>query len=518
MIYIDPPYNTGNEFIYPDKYADNLETYLKYTGQVDDAGFKLTPNAETSGRYHTNWLNMMYPRLKLARNVLRDDGVILISIDDHEAHHLRELCNEIFGEEHFLGCITWKRRQVPDNRNLNGVSTDHEYVLAYTRSTGRFLGEEKDLSKYANPDNDPRGPWMSDNLTGLASQDQRPNLHYDIVNPETGISYPPHPGRGWAYEPKRMKSLIQEQRILWPKQPTGRPRLKRFLNELSENTTGFSTVQNPGFTTDGTREVTALLDFKAFDFPKPVRLLTDLISQICSFNTGDIILDFFAGSGTTGHAALQLNSSDSGNRRFILVQLPEPCSEESEAFKRGFKTIAQIGEERIRRVIAEISKEESQESGNGLEQPSLTMTHGLRLDHGMRIFKLDASNIKRWDVDFDNLHAELLDAVENIKVDRSESDVLYELLLKVGLDLATAIEERQIDGKAVFIVGTGALVVCLARSVTLELVEGVAALKKELQPEVMRVVFRDSGFEDDVVKTNAVQILRQAGIEDIKSL
>jgi adenine-specific DNA-methyltransferase len=312
LIYIDPPYNTGQDFVYPDNYADPLKTYLQLTAQVDAEGNLLTSNPETSGRYHSTWLSMMYPRLFLARQLLRDDGVIFVSIDDHEVHHLRLVMNEIFGEESFLACFVWQRRQVSDNRNLNNVSTDHEYVLAYAQGSGALMGTAKDLTKYSNPDDDPRGPWMSDNLTGLANREQRPNLHYDLVNPETGASYPPSTSRGWAYDPGSMARLIAEGRILWPAKEDGRPRLKRFLNEIRSQFTGFSSIQDFGYTTDGTHTIEELFGEKLISFPKPVELPKKLCEQGTSSDGDDIVLDFFAGSCTTAQAVLELNRGNRG--------------------------------------------------------------------------------------------------------------------------------------------------------------------------------------------------------------
>ncbi len=274
MIYIDPPYNTGNDFVYRDDYREPLEDYLRKTGQADEQGRLLTTNTAAGGRYHSNWLNMIYPRLVLARQLLREDGVIFASIDDNEVHNLRQVMGEVLGEENFLACLIWHRRQVPDNRNINNISTDHEYVLAFQRGAAILTGTAKNLSKYSNPDNDPRGPWMSDNLTGLANAEERPNLHYDLVNPETGIRYPPLASRGWIYGRDTMSRLVAEGRILWPASSSGRPRLKRFLSDIRSEFTGFSSMLDVGYTTDGTREVEAVFGTKVFAFPKPLSLLT----------------------------------------------------------------------------------------------------------------------------------------------------------------------------------------------------------------------------------------------------
>lgn len=509
MIYIDPPYNTGKDFVYKDNFHDNIKNYKAITGQVDGEGNDLLSsqykkNEITSGRYHTDWLNMIYPRLKLARNLLKDDGVIFISIDDNEVANLRKVCDEVFGEENFLGVFQWRRRQRADNRNQSRVSPDHEYIVTYSKTESIVLkGTEVDLEKYKNPDNDPRGPWASIDLSGLATATQRPNLHYDIVDPDTGISYPPNPSRGWSKSKENILKMIKEGRVLFPKSPTGRPREKKFVSDLNSTVTGFSTCldsKNVGYTTNGTREVSNLIGGKFFDFPKPINLLKVLIDQ--ATEKEDIILDFFAGSSTTAHAVMQLNSQDKGNRKFIMVQLPETTNEDSEAFKAGYQNIAEISKERIRRAAAKIQSENPDYQG----------------DLGFKVFKLDSTNIKPWELDFDLTEQDLEAQISNIKPDRTQEDVLYEILLKYGLDLTFPITEHRIAGETVFDIGMGALIVCLSDKITLDLVEGIAKLKEELQPEVMRVVLKDAGFADDVVKTNAVQILKQAGIDDVRSL
>ncbi|WP_368257739.1 site-specific DNA-methyltransferase, partial [Intestinimonas butyriciproducens] len=327
MIYIDPPYNTGNDFVYADDFADPMARYKEVTQQTTKS------NPETMGRYHTNWLNMMYPRLRLAANLLRDDGVIFISIDDVEIDNLKKLCNEIFGEENFVAQFIWQSRQNKDNRNITGVSIDHEYVVCYTKQFGHrvFRGTDRKTEQYKNPDNDPRGPWTSANMVGLATADARPNLHYDLINPADGRNYG-CPEKGWRYDRNTMNRLIQEGRIIWPDNPDGRPRKKSFLNELSDNLPGFSSVFSTGvYTNTATKEIGGLFNKYLFDFPKPVEVIKQLVSQVS--NTDDIILDFFSGSATTAHAVMQLNAEDGGNRRFILVQLPELCDEKSEAYK-----------------------------------------------------------------------------------------------------------------------------------------------------------------------------------------
>ena len=443
----------------------------------------------------------MYPRLYLARNLLREDGVIFISIDDNEYDNLRKLCSEIFGEEAIIGTIVWRRRQVPDNRNLSNFSPDHEYVLAIARSNAILQGEAKDLTKYSNPDGDSRGPWMSDNLTGLANAQERPNLHYDIVHPTSGHRYPPLPSRGWCYEESRMRKLIEENRILWPSKPDGRPRLKRFLNEIRSQFTGFSSVQEPGFTHDGTRELEELFGEKILGFPKPTKLISLLLAQATSPSTNDLVLDFFAGSGTTAHAVLDMNRQDRGNRRFVLIQLPEPTGRED------YPTISDITKERVRRVARQLNEEDS----NNLD------LEGAKPDYGFRVFKLAESNLKPWNAetprDVADLAKQLDLHVEHIREGRTANDLLYEILLKSGFALTTPVETLQLTGKTVHSVASGALLVCLDRELTLGLIRAMAERKPE------RIVCLDEGFAgNDQLKANAVQIFKTKGVTSFKTV
>ncbi len=323
-IYIDPPYNTGNrDFIYNDRFVDKEDSYR-----------------------HSKWLEFMYRRLELAKELLREDGVIFVSIDDNEVFHLGLLMEQIFGDAGSVATFIWKRRTTPDSRNLNGVSGDHEYVLCYQNGAGfRMRGRAKDLSKYTNPDGDPLGPWMSDNLTGLANAQQRPNLHYQIVHPETGLRYPPHASRGWIYGPERMAELVKMNRILWPKKPDGRPRLKRYVTDMKSAETGYSTVLDAPGNVEATKELGGMLGTKIFSFPKPVGLIAQLIEQ--ATGPDDIVLDFFAGSGTTAHAVLKINSEDGGRRRFILISNTEAMIETPDK-----NLCRDVCAERVRRVIA----------------------------------------------------------------------------------------------------------------------------------------------------------------------
>lgn len=360
-------------------------------------------------------------------------------------------------------------------------------------------GAEKDLAKFSNPDNDPRGPWRSADMTGLATKDKRPNLHYDLIDPATGINYG-CPPKGWRFDANTMARKIEEERVIWPASNDGRPRQKLFLNEMESTFKNISSVIQTISTSDGTREVNGLLGDGIFDFPKPSKLVEMLVEQ--AVDEGSIVLDFFAGSSVTAHAVMNHNVNLNGSAKYIVVQLPEITDTKSEAYNAGYKTIAEISKERIRRAAAKIKEENPGSEG----------------DLGFKVFKLDSTNIKPWELDFDLTEQDLEDQISNIKHGRNEEDVLYEVLLKYGLDLTLPITEHSVAGHKVFDIGMGALMICLSDAITLDVVEGIAKLKDELNPEIMRVVFKDAGFADDVVKTNAVQILKQAGIEDVRSL
>ena len=402
--------------------------------------------------------------------------------------------NEIFGEENFIACFVWKRRQVSDNRKLDNVSTDHEYVLAYSRGDGTLLGTAKDLTKYSNPDDDPRGPWMSDNLTGLANAEQRPNLHYDLVNPTTGQSYPPLASRGWAYEPKTMSSLIAEGRILWPAKTDGRPRLKRFLNEIRSQFTGFSSIQDFGYTTDGTREIEELFDEKVIQFPKPVKLPRTLSEQVTSSAGEDIVLDFFAGSCTTADAVLQLNRVDGGDRRFICVQLPEPSGNDK------FPTIAEIGKERIRRVVARMEKDPARRLElNERSSPE---------DRGFKVFKLAAPAIQQWP-DEENrdpdAYVEKLSLFSDPLVDGwKPANVIWEVALREGFGLNTHFSQKELaNGNNVYDVvdpdSSQTFTICLDDQIRADF-----AKYCELTPDSL-LICRDVALDDSAAANLALQ-------------
>jgi len=491
MIYIDPPYNTGKDFVYKDNFHDNVQNYLEQTGQLDNEGNKLSTNLNTSGRFHSHWLNMIFPRLKLARNLLSDDGVIFISIDENEYSNLETLCKEVFGEDNFIGELIWIKKFSPQN-DANYFSLNHESILCFAKSKASFKRNllpmtEEQLGRYTNLDNDSRGVWQSDNLT-VATYSE--SYDYPITTP-SGRVVNPAEGRCWAVPKSGFDTLVSENRIWFGKDGGNVPRLKRFLSETQQGRVPISILHydEVGHTQSASQELKKLFgNKKYFDFPKPVRLIEHLMS--IATDKDDIVLDFFAGSGTTGHALLNKNKEDGGNRKFILVQLPEPISEKSDAYKDGFKVISDI-------TIKRISKVEN---------------------ISFKKFTLDETNIRPWDADFDNLEQVLREATESIKSDRSNEDVLYEILLKYGIELTVPVETEVVNGKQVFVVGAGALIVCLDDGITSEVVEGIAKLKDKLDPETAQVVFKDAGFADSNVKTNAIQILKQAGIDDVKSI
>lgn len=507
MIYIDPPYNTGKDFVYKDNYKDNLKNYQELTGQIDEEGTKLTTNTESQGRYHSNWLNMIYPRLILARNLLKDDGVIFISIDDNEASSLKKVCDEIFGEDNFAANIVWQKKYAV-SADDPGIAAMHDHIVCY-RKTDNFKRillprTEKQLQRYKNTDNDPRGPWSSDNYVSNKSKEERPTLWYPIKHPKTGSDVWPDESAVWRYSVENHEKMVLENRLYWgPNESYEKPRLKRFLSEIQSGIVPSTwwAFDEVGHNDEGQKETATLIGKKIFSTPKPIRLLERILA--ISVDKKDIILDFFSGSAATAHAVMQLNAEDGGNRRHIQVQLPEPTDEKSEAHKAGYKTIAEIGKERIRRAAKKIAEENPDKAGD--------------LDLGFKVFKLDTSNIKAWDGNLDNLKENLFDAVSNIKAERSEEDVLYEILLKYGLDLSLPIEEKLMEGKKVFNVGKGALFICLADNITAKVAEGIGKWKDKVEPEICRVVFKDGGF-NDVEKANAVQTLKRHGIAEIKSI
>lgn len=506
LIYIDPPYNTGKDFVYPDNFQDSIKNYLELTGQMDGNGNKISSNTEASGRFHTDWLNMMYPRLKLGRNLLRDDGVIFITIDDSEVGNLLAVMNEIFGEENHVATIAWQKKYSVSN-NSKGVASMKDYLVMFARSdqfkNGLLPRDDESKARYVNLDNDPRGPWKPVDYWNQVAPEDRPNLVYPITNPNTGQKIMPDK-KAWKFSRDVHDRHVRESRIWWGVGGTNTvPALKLFLSDVRDGLIPHDwwPFDEAGHTDEAKKELDALFDSNApFDTPKPVRLLTRMF-QVGNVKSGDIVVDFFAGSGTTGHATFALNAADDGCRRFILVQLPEPTE------RKDYPTIADVTKERLRRAAKKIREEAPMFVG----------------DLGFRVCKLASSNIRAWDPDRENLAQTLEASIEHLKADRTEPDILFELLLKLGLDLTVPIEDRAIAGKTVHSIGAGTLLVCLAPTIAADEVEplalGIIGWHRQLDPAgETRVVFRDSAFPDDVTKTNLTAILQQNGLENVRSL
>ena len=535
LIYIDPPYNTGKDFVYPDNYTEGLQTYLEYTGQVDDEGRKFSTNPETYGRFHSKWLNMMYPRLKLARNLLAEEGMIFISIDDNEAANLMKLMDEIFGEDNFAAQFVIKSNPRGSQSNTFSASV-HEYVLCYLKEAQAVSAMTISLSEdmveeYKYEDDKGKYRLLGLRLRGGAwRREQRPLLYFPIfVDPKTesiSLSRTAH----HTYEVLPIKpSTGEDGTWRWGQAKVSKDLDKLIAKKVSRDGMEVWDVFQKDYVDDGngdqrgtkaktiwdekefnyqngTNEVKALFGGKeVFDFPKPVALIKRML-ELASDEQA-IVLDFFAGSCTAAHAVLELNTDDGGSRRFLCVQLPEPCDESSPAFKAGLKNIAEIGHERVRRAAKKIREEKPMFAG----------------DLGFRVFKLASSNIQVWEPNRDDLPKTLEDSVEHLKTDRTEQDILFELLLKLGLDLTIPIEQKTIAGKTVHNIGAGTLLVCLAEHIAATEVEplalGIVAWHKQLAPAgETNVVFRDSAFADDVAKTNLTAILQQHGLENVRSL
>ena len=518
LIYIDPPYNTGKDFVYRDNHRDGVRHYLKMTGQLDGNGDKLCSNTDASGRFHTNWLNMMYPRLKVARTLLQQDGVLIASISDAEVHHLRIILDEIFGYDNFLGCVMWNSTKSVTNTAL--ISVSHTYNVIYARNRDHFvrnrshfrLFEEGD--GFANPDNDPRGPWKAD---PFQVGGERPNQMYPITNPNTGKVYRPNPGSSWKNELRVFRQLIEDNRIVFGVSGEAGPQRKRFLSEAEDRGKVAKTWwDDVDTTTNATRAAKNLMGADVFDNPKPVSLIRRFI-QLGTLDPSDtIVLDFFAGSGTTAQAVIEQNEVDQGYRRYVLVQFPEALDREKPEQKAAFDYCERM---KTRTTLSELTKERLRRAGQQIKDAAPAKA----MDVGFRVFKLDSSNIKAWEPDRTDMAQSLLDHLDHIKPDRSEEDLFYELLLKFGFDLCASVEQREIAGKQVNVVAGDALVACLAESIENsevdELALGIVSWRDEMNdPDDLTVVFRDSAFKDDVAKANMMEVLKQYDIKDVRSL
>lgn len=513
MIYIDPPYNTGNDFVYEDDFADPMARYKEVTRQTTKS------NPETMGRYHTNWLNMMYPRLRLAANLLRDDGVIFISIDDNEVTNLKRLCDETFGEENFAGQFPWRKRTAKSDVPF-GISQDYEWVLCYARSDAFVACLEGGTRKYYETDDLPGRPWRIHDLTKQTSASERPNSFFTIVNPKTGEEYPANPNRTWAVTKETFEQYYSQNRIVFPGDydflNISKPALRYFKeDDMKKAGDKFGYIPAStnlpdivGMTQDGTKEIVSLFECKLFGFPKPVEFTKHFLKMatITSKDDNDIILDFFSGSATTAHAVMQLNAEDGGNRQFIMVQLPEMCDEKSEAYKAGYKNICEIGKERIRRAGKKLTETDGQiKLGEEAKQP---------LDVGFKVYKLDSSNLKTWDAapieddDLLTLYNRMNGMIHRVKPDRTDLDMVYEIMLKLGVPLTYSVQKIDLNGKSAYTVGEDCLLlICLAENVQPEDVEMMA----EYAPAKI-IISRDS-FADDTAMSNAYYILRDRSIE-----
>ena len=508
LIYIDPPYNTGNDYIYLDNYRQSEKDYLNASGQIDDNGNQLISNTVSNGRFHSNWLTMMYPRIKIARQLLREDGALFVSIDDNEVDNLKKICDEIFGRENYVAQFPWRKRTSKSDVPF-GVSQDYEWIICYAKSSSFIASIEGKERKYYETPDLPNRPWRIHDLTKQTSASERPNSFFTIVNPKTGEEYPADPNRTWAITKDTFQKYYEENRIVFPGDydflKIKKPMLRYFKEDDMKKAGDFfgyvvvSThlPKEVGMTQDGTKEINELFKAKVFGFPKPVELIKYIIKISTSHDKNAIIMDFFSGSATTAHAVLKLNAEDGGKRSFIMVQYPEKTAENSEAYKAGYKNICEIGKERIRRAAKKI-KEET----------------GADIDYGFRVFRVDSSNMKDVYYSPDRLNQkDLLSLTSNIKEDRTSEDLLIQVMLELGLELSLPMETKQIEGKTVHYVDGNALVACFDDEVPESVIREIA----KVQP--LRAVFRDSSFADDSARINVEELFKMLSpITDVRVL
>lgn len=514
MIYIDPPYNTGKDFVYKDDFYDSIENYKRITGQIDGNGKPISTNTETSGRYHTDWLNMMYPRLRLARNLLTDDGVIFISIDDNEIHNLRKICDEIFGEDNYIDTLHWKRKKQPSFLAKHTAKV-MEYILIY----GKFADSVGKLSIENISDETKKVVNLTNHITvrhfkkgvrvkigndgvikkGVYTIKSMQVEYLNDVEYKNGVTVNEVDVKAQFSVSQQLIDKFIDENLLFITVNYG---LRRDVSDEEKGKEKAITdlLLDWGDNQDSDKEQQEIFEGKYFDYAKPSKLIYNLIKSVTAGE--GIILDFFSGSATSAHAVMQLNAEDGGNRKFIMVQLPERTDEKSEAYKAGYKNISEIGKERIRRAGEKIKEEYKDKEG--IEN----------LDIGFKVLKLDTSNIRKWQPDYDNLEQSLLDYIDNFVEGRTEFDVVYEIMLKYGLDLTYPVDEFTIAGKKVYSIGYGMLMICLDNEITTEVAKGILTKIKELSPESSRVVFKDNGFKSDSNKTNIKEILKSGGIEE----
>jgi adenine-specific DNA-methyltransferase len=512
---------------------------------VDGEGRKTSTNSESSGRFHTDWLNMMYPRLRLSRSLLREDGVIFVSIADHEVHNLRAVMNEIFGEENFIAAVIWQKVYSPKN-SARHFSEDHDYVLVYARNgetwTPNLLPRTEEMeARYINPDDDPRGSWKPGDLS---ARNYYGEGTYPVTCPSGRKIDGPPSGRYWVISKGKFDELNGDGRIWWGIEGNNVPAIKRFLSEVQQGRVPQTlwTYEEVGHTQEAKKELISIVNFPnsdaVFETPKPTRLIHRMLQLATKSDDSSLVLDFFAGSGSTLHGVMSLNAVDGGNRQCILVQLPEPLPNSGDG---SLTTITEITKERLRhagkKIREELTTDHTESTENvqpdlfssvssvpsAVENSSSPSAVASGPDLGFRVFKLDSTNIRAWDPNRENLSQTLLNSVEHVKADRTEQDILFELFLKLGLELTVLIEQKTIAGKTVHSVGVGTLFVCLAPEITHKEIEplahGIADWRKELAPVgESQVVFRDSAFADDVAKTNITAILAQRGLEKVRSL
>ncbi|QWF72096.1 site-specific DNA-methyltransferase [Methylomonas paludis] len=508
MIYIDPPYNTGNDFIYEDDFAENTESYLQRSNQKDEVGNRLVANNESNGRFHSDWLTMLYPRIKLARNFLSEDGVIFISIDDNEQANLKRLCDEVFGEQNFVSTIVWEKRYSPQNA-VKWFSESHDFIIIYAKNKinwyPNLLARSDEMNaRYRNLDNDLRGVWKSVDSTAQAGHGTKSQFY--VLTAPNGKQHTLPNGRCWLYTEPVLQQMIKDNRIWFGADGNNVPAVKRFLSEVKQGTACQTIWKyvDVGHNQEAKKEVNDLFpESTVFETPKPSRLIKRIL-QI-STDKNDIILDFFSGSATSAHAVMQLNAEDDGNRKFIMVQLPEVCDEKSEAYKAGYKTIAEIGKERIRRAGQKIKTEVGRMKNETKPDGSV-----LPLDIGFRVLKVDSSNMKDVYYQPDQLkQGDLEHFTDNIKPDRTAEDLLFQVLLDWGVDLSLPIsqetilvKDEQISSFTVFFVDGNALAACFDTGIN------EAFVKELAKRQPLRVVFRDAGFSSDSVKINVEQVFK----------
>lgn len=501
MIYIDPPYNTGNDFVYNDDFSVESGEWRVKSGDYDESGNRMVTNTESNGRFHTDWLNMIYPRLRLAKDLLADDGAVFISIDDNEVKNLMAMCDEVFGTSNFLATFVWQKKYGPAN-DAKGVSATHEYILLYGKNSdvwmpGLLPRSDEQLKAYKNPDNDPRGVWRA---SDLSARTYSASCDYIITGP-TGLKFSPPPSRSWIVNKESYQKLLADNRITFGSDGTGRPMQKKFITEVKGGITPETWLprERGGDNKIARYELKDIFPENLFDTPKPSKLISYLIT-ISGVEKDAIILDFFSGSATTAHAVMKLNAEDGGHRKFIMVQLPEKTDEKSEAYKAGYKNICEIGKERIRRAGRKIKE------NAGLTAP-------VDLDIGFRCLRLDSSNMENVYYTPEEIsQQDMFSLVDNVKSDRTPEDLLFQVMLDLGVLLSSPIEVKEIAGKKVFNVAEGFLLACFDHDVTEETVKAIAQMKPYY------AVFRDSSMANDSVATNFDQIFETYSPETVRKV